>query len=63
MLATISIRAKIISVVAFLLVGPLVDVKMLALMRTTFTTRTLSGLVVIVVLAAFAIGSAVNLLA
>lgn len=51
------------SIVAFLLVGPLVDVKMLALMRTTFTTRTLSGLVVIVVLAAFAIGSAVNLLA
>jgi uncharacterized membrane protein YraQ (UPF0718 family) len=51
------------SLVAFLLVGPLVDVKMLALLRTTFTTRVLVGLVVIVVLSAFAIGTAVNLLA
>ena len=51
------------SIVAFLLVGPLVDVKMLALMRTTFTSRTLAGMVVIVVLSAFAIGTAVNLLA
>ena len=50
------------SIVAFLLVGPLVDVKMLALMRTTFTTRVLGGLVVVVVLSAFAIGTAVNLL-
>jgi len=50
------------SIVAFLLVGPLVDVKMLALLRTTFTTRVLAGLVVIVVLSAFAIGTAVNLL-
>ena len=32
------------SIVAFLLVGPLVDVKMLALLRTTFTTRVLVGL-------------------
>ena len=51
------------SLVAFLLVGPLVDVKMLALLRTTFTTRVLVGLVIIVVLSAFAIGTAVNLLA
>jgi uncharacterized membrane protein YraQ (UPF0718 family) len=51
------------SIVAFLLVGPLVDIKMLALMRTTFTTRTLAGLVVVVVLSAFAIGTVVNLLA
>ncbi len=51
------------SLVAFLLVGPLVDVKMLALMRTTFTTRTLAGVVVVVLLAAFAIGTVVNLLA
>lgn len=51
------------SIVAFLLVGPLVDIKMLALMRTTFTTRTLAGIVIVVVLAAFAIGSVVNLLA
>jgi uncharacterized membrane protein YraQ (UPF0718 family) len=51
------------SIVAFLLVGPLVDVKMLALLRTTFTTRTLVGLVTVVVLSAFAIGTVVNLLA
>ena len=51
------------SIVAFLLVGPLVDVKMLALMRTTFTWRTLGGIVVVVVLSAFVIGTAVNLLA
>jgi len=51
------------AIVAFLLVGPLVDVKMLALMRTTFTTRTLAGIVLVVVLSAFAIGTAVNLLA
>jgi uncharacterized protein len=51
------------SLVAFLLVGPLVDIKMLALLRTTFRTRVLAGFVVIVVLSAFAIGSAVNLLA
>jgi uncharacterized membrane protein YraQ (UPF0718 family) len=49
------------SIVAFLLVGPLVDVKMLALMRTTFTTRVLIGLVVVVVVSAFAIGTVVNL--
>jgi uncharacterized protein len=51
------------SIVAFLLVGPLVDVKMLALLRTTFTSRTLVGLVIIVVLSAFAIATGVNLLA
>lgn len=48
------------SIVAFLLVGPLVDVKMLALMRTTFTTRTLIGIVAVVLAAAFAIGIGVN---
>ena len=49
------------AIVAFLLVGPLVDIKMLALMRTTFTTRTLAGIVVVVLLSAFAIGTVVNL--
>jgi uncharacterized membrane protein YraQ (UPF0718 family) len=49
------------SLVVFLLVGPLVDVKMLALMRTTFTTRTLAGIVATVLLASFAIGIGVNL--
>lgn len=51
------------SIVAFLLVGPLVDVKMLALLRTTFTTQALAGIVVVVLLFAFAMGTAVNLLA
>ncbi|WP_424960804.1 permease [Microbacterium ulmi] len=51
------------SIVAFLLVGPLVDVKMLALLRTTFTTKVLAGIVVVVLLSAFAIGTVVNLLA
>ena len=51
------------SIVAFLLVGPLVDIKMLALLRTTFTSRVLVGMVVTVVLAAFAIAVGVNLLA
>lgn len=48
------------ALIAFLLVGPLVDIKMLALLRTTFTARTLAGIVVIVVLSAFAIGIGVN---
>jgi uncharacterized protein len=50
------------SIVAFLVVGPLVDVKMLALLRTTFTTRALIGMTVTVVLFAFALGTVVNLL-
>jgi uncharacterized membrane protein YraQ (UPF0718 family) len=48
------------SIVAFLLVGPLVDVKMLALLRTTFTSRVLVGMVVIVILSAFVVAVAVN---
>jgi uncharacterized membrane protein YraQ (UPF0718 family) len=51
------------SIVAFLLVGPLVDIKMLALMRTTFVTRALAGIVIVVILSAFVIGTVVNLLA
>jgi uncharacterized protein len=50
------------SIVAFLLVGPLVDVKMLALLRTTFTTRVLVGMTATVILFAFAVGAVVNLL-
>lgn len=49
------------SLVAFLLVGPIVDVKMIALLRTTFTSRAIAGIVVVVVLAAFAIGTVMNL--
>jgi uncharacterized protein len=50
------------SIVAFLLIGPIVDVKMIALLRTTFTTRTIAGIVVVVLLSAFAIAIGVNLL-
>lgn len=50
------------SIVAFLLVGPVVDVKMLALLRTTFTARTLVVISAVVILSAFAIGTGVNLL-
>ncbi|UJP11717.1 permease [Microbacterium sp. KUDC0406] len=48
------------ALVAFLLVGPLVDVKMLALLRTTFRWRVLGVIVAVVLLSAFAIGMAVN---
>ncbi|MBS1673525.1 MAG: permease [Actinobacteria bacterium] len=51
------------AIVAFLLVGPLVDFKMIALMRTTFTARTLAGIVAIVILCGFALGIGVNVLA
>lgn len=49
------------SIVAFLLTGPVVDIKMIALMRTTFSARTISVLVAIVLLAAFTIGAVANL--
>ncbi|HET8926909.1 MAG TPA: permease [Microbacterium sp.] len=49
------------AIVAFLIVGPIVDVKMMALLRTTFTTRVIIGITVTVLLAAFAIGVGVNL--
>ena len=47
--------------VAFLLVGPVVDLKMMALMRTTYTTRVIAGIVAVVILTAVAIGIGVNL--
>lgn len=50
------------SLVAFLVTGPLVDVKMIALLRTTFTTRALVGIVTIVLLFSFTLGAVVNLL-
>ncbi|KQR26095.1 permease [Microbacterium sp. Leaf151] len=50
------------SLVAFLVVGPIIDLKMMALLRTTFTTRVLVGMTVVVVLFAFALGTVVNLL-
>ncbi|MEV8219856.1 permease [Microbacterium sp. NPDC077391] len=50
------------AIIAFLIVGPLVDVKMLALLRTTFTARVLAAVVGIVVLSACVIGIGVNVL-
>jgi len=49
------------SIVAFLLVGPVVDIKMISLLRTTFTARAIGVIVAVVVLAAFAIGAVMNL--
>ena len=48
------------AIIAFLIVGPLVDVKMIALLRTTYTTRVIAGVVGVVILAACAIGIGVN---
>ena len=49
------------AIVAFLLFGPVIDIKMLALLRTTFTTRTIALLTVLVGLGAATIGLAMNL--
>ncbi|MGG7465868.1 MULTISPECIES: permease [unclassified Plantibacter] len=51
------------SIVAFLVLGPVVDVKMLALMRTTYTTRTLVVITGIAILFSAALGFGVNALA
>jgi uncharacterized membrane protein YraQ (UPF0718 family) len=51
------------AIVAFLVFGAMVDVKMLALLRTTFTTATLTRLTVVVALASLALGLGVNLIA
>lgn len=48
------------AIVAFLLVGPLADVKMLALLRTTFAWRTLVGVVGVVLVASFVFAMGVN---
>ena len=49
------------SLAAFLIVGPIVDIKMIALLRTTFSTRAIVAIVAIVVLSAFAIAAVMNL--
>lgn len=51
------------SIATFLIFGPIVDIKMLAMMRTTFTTRTLVQLTVIVGLLSALIGLVVNYVA
>ncbi len=48
------------AIVAFLVFGPMIDVKMLALLRTTFTSKTLVQLSVLVALCAAVLGLAVN---
>jgi uncharacterized protein len=49
------------AIVAFLVFGPMIDIKMLALMRTTFTARTLALLTTMVALLTAVLGLAVNL--
>ncbi|MCU1420523.1 MAG: permease, partial [Microbacteriaceae bacterium] len=48
------------SITAFLVFGPIVDIKMLTLMRTTFTTRVLVILTVVVGLLAALLGLVIN---
>lgn len=49
------------AIVAFLLFGPVIDIKMLALMRTTYSARTLALLTLVVGLGSATIGLAINL--
>ena len=49
------------AIVAFLVFGPMIDIKMLALLRTTFTARTLVLLTAVVALCTAVLGLAVNL--
>jgi uncharacterized membrane protein YraQ (UPF0718 family) len=51
------------SIVTFLVFGPIIDVKMLAIMRTTFTTRVLVQLTLVVALLSALIGLVVNYVA
>lgn len=51
------------SIATFLVFGPIIDVKMLAILRTTFTTRVLLQLTLVVGLLSAIIGLVVNLLA
>lgn len=51
------------AIVAFLVFGPMIDVRMLALLRTTFTARTLLQLTLLIALCSAMLGWAVNFLA
>ena len=51
------------SIVTFLVFGPIIDIKMLAIMRTTFTARTLIQLSLIVALMSAFIGLVINYVA
>lgn len=48
------------SIVAFLVFGPLIDIKMVALLRTTYTSRTIGMIAAVVGLAALALGMVMN---
>jgi uncharacterized membrane protein YraQ (UPF0718 family) len=48
------------SLVAFLVFGPMIDIKMLALMRTTYKARLLAVMTLVVLLSSILIGLAVN---
>ena len=48
------------SIATFLIFGPIVDIKMLAMMRTTFTWRTLAQVIAVVALVSALIGLVVN---
>lgn len=48
------------SIVAFLVFGPMVDIKMLSLMRTTYTTKVLVQVTLLVTLLSLAVGLGVN---
>ncbi len=48
------------AIVAFLVLGPMIDIKMLVLLRTTFTARTLMILTTLAVLSTAVLGLAVN---
>ena len=49
------------ALVAFLVFGPMIDVKMLAMLGTTFRARALAAITLIAALGALTIGLAVNL--
>jgi uncharacterized membrane protein YraQ (UPF0718 family) len=51
------------SIAAFLILGPIIDIKMIALLRTTYRTGTLVQISTLVVLMTAAIGTVVNLIA
>ena len=48
------------SIVAFLIFGPMIDIKMLALMRTTYKTWLLAVMTLVVTLSSILIGLVVN---
>jgi uncharacterized membrane protein YraQ (UPF0718 family) len=51
------------SIATFLVFGPIVDIKMLAILRTTFTTRVLAQVTIVVALVSALIGLVVNYVA